>query len=77
MDLVSRTGRALFALAIVAFGVICVVTRDVVSALEPLPASTSGRGVFAIATAVVLVALGALCVRDSGTRERSEHAPEI
>jgi len=64
-------GRILFAIAIVGFGILCVVYVDFVSQLQPvgelLPASTPGRGVLAILTGIILSVAGLAIVTDVKT----------
>lgn len=51
-------GRVVFGLAIFAFGVLCVVYADFVSALQPVPQSMPGYGALAVVTGVILLAIG-------------------
>jgi uncharacterized membrane protein YphA (DoxX/SURF4 family) len=65
-------GRILFAVAMVGFGVLCVVAVDFVNQLQPvnqfLPASTPGYGFLAVLTGVLLIAAGVLIMADAMVR---------
>ncbi len=51
-------GRILYAIAMIGFGVICLVYQDFLNSLQPVPAATPGYPVLAVATGAVLVAAG-------------------
>jgi uncharacterized membrane protein YphA (DoxX/SURF4 family) len=51
-------GRIIYAIAIAAFGVICLVFRDFVNSLQPVPASMPGYGIVAVLTGLVLLGAG-------------------
>ena len=51
-------GRIIYAIAVAAFGVICLVYRDFVSSLQPVPASMPGYGFLAVLTGLVLLVAG-------------------
>lgn len=54
-----RVGSSVFAVGLIAFGVVNLVRLDLVPDIEPLPASVPGRLVMAVLSGVVLVASGA------------------
>jgi uncharacterized membrane protein YphA (DoxX/SURF4 family) len=53
-----QTGRIIYAVAIAAFGVICLVYRDFLNSLQPVPASMPGYGFLAVLTGLVLLVAG-------------------
>ncbi len=64
---VSLAGRIVFALAITAFGTLCVAYGDFLSALQPVPASIPAQRLLAIATGVLLLGAGLAILVDRGT----------
>jgi uncharacterized membrane protein YphA (DoxX/SURF4 family) len=58
------SGRTLYAIAIIGFGVVCLVYGDFVNSLQPMPASMSGYRFLAIATGILLIVLGLAIVAD-------------
>lgn len=57
----SSSGRILYAVAILGFGVLCLVYVDFVNSLQPVPESTPGYSLLAIVTGLILT-LGGLAV---------------
>jgi uncharacterized membrane protein YphA (DoxX/SURF4 family) len=63
----SLSGRILYAIAMIAFGVICLVYVDFVNSLQPVPASMPGYGFLAVSTGLVLLAAGLAILADVKT----------
>jgi uncharacterized membrane protein YphA (DoxX/SURF4 family) len=61
-------GRILFGLAMLGFGIVCLVYLDFVSALQPVPASLPGYQALATLTGVVLLAVGIAIITNIRTR---------
>jgi uncharacterized membrane protein YphA (DoxX/SURF4 family) len=61
-------GRILFGLAMLGFGIVCLVYLDFVSALQPVPASLPGYKALAALTGVVLLAAGIAIITNIQTR---------
>jgi uncharacterized membrane protein YphA (DoxX/SURF4 family) len=61
-------GRILFGLAMLGFGIVCLLYLDFVSALQPVPASLPGYKPLAALTGVVLLAAGIAIITNIQTR---------
>jgi uncharacterized membrane protein YphA (DoxX/SURF4 family) len=60
-------GRILYAIAVIGFGVVCLVYLDFVNSLQPVPGSLPGYKILAIATGVVLLVAGLAILFDFKT----------
>jgi uncharacterized membrane protein YphA (DoxX/SURF4 family) len=61
-------GRIIYAIAITAFGAICLVYRDFLNSLQPVPASTPGYEFLAILTGLVLLVAGLALIANVRTQ---------
>jgi uncharacterized membrane protein YphA (DoxX/SURF4 family) len=61
------SGRIIYAIAMAAFGVICLVCVDFLNSLQPVPASMPGYGFLAVLTGLVLVLAGLAILADFKT----------
>ncbi len=68
MEILSRLGRALFAVAIMSLGVLNFIYADTVSGLEPVPAWVPGRLLWVYLTGVVLLGAGACIAINKNAR---------
>jgi uncharacterized membrane protein YphA (DoxX/SURF4 family) len=57
-------GRIIYASAVIAFGVISLVSVDFLNSLQPVPASTPGYHLLAVASGIVLLAAGLAILSD-------------
>jgi uncharacterized membrane protein YphA (DoxX/SURF4 family) len=64
-------GRIVYASAIIAFGVISLVTVDFLNSLQPVPASTPGYGLLAVGSGIILLAAGLAILSDRKTYSAS------
>jgi uncharacterized membrane protein YphA (DoxX/SURF4 family) len=64
MHVIATMGRIVFAIAMIAFGILCLVYVDFVNSLQPVPASTPGYAYLAVATGVLLVVAGLAILGD-------------
>ncbi|MGH8187896.1 MAG: hypothetical protein ACREUC_15160, partial [Steroidobacteraceae bacterium] len=62
------SGRILFGLAMLGFGIVCLIYIDFVNALQPVPASLPGYKALAALTGVVLLAAGVAIITNIKTR---------
>lgn len=61
------SGRIIYAIAMIGFGVLCLVYVDFLNSLQPVPASVPGHGLLAVLAGLVLILAGLAVMTDIET----------